>query len=92
MEQINFILPEIFLSLSIMFLLIFGVFKEKSSALIYSLSIIVLLITAGLTFNLTSVANGSMRIGSGEMIYVENRAPVARAADQTEDIKLIIEF
>ena len=47
---------------------------------------------AGLTFNLTSVANGSMRIGSGEMIYVENRAPVARAADQTEDIKLIIEF
>ena len=52
MEQINFILPEIFLSLSIMFLLILGVFKEKSSSLIYSLSVIVLLITAGLTFNL----------------------------------------
>ncbi len=54
MNQINFILPEIFLSLSIMFLLILGVFKEKSSALIYSLSVIVLLITAGLTFNLPS--------------------------------------
>ncbi len=33
-----------------------------------------------------------MQIGSGEIIYVENRAPVARASDQTEDIKLIIEF
>ena len=41
---------------------------------------------------LTNVANGAMQIGSGEMIYIENRAPVARASDQTEDIKLIIEF
>ena len=52
MENITFVLPEIFLSLSIMFLLIFGVFKEKSSTLIYLLSIIVLLITIGLIFNL----------------------------------------
>ena len=41
---------------------------------------------------LVNVANGSMQIGSGNIIYVENRAPVARASDQTEDIKLIIEF
>ena len=41
---------------------------------------------------LTNVANGAMQIGSGEIIYIENRAPVARASDQTEDIKLIIEF
>ena len=41
---------------------------------------------------LTNVANGSMQIGSGDIIYIENRAPVARASDQTEDIKLIIEF
>ena len=47
---------------------------------------------SGGTFTLSAVANGAMRIGSGEIIYVENRAPVARAADQTEDIKLIIEF
>ena len=46
----------------------------------------------GGTFTLSAVANGAMRIGSGDIIYVENRAPVARAADQTEDIKLIIEF
>ena len=49
-------------------------------------------IGGGGTFTLSAVANGAMRIGSGEIIYVENRAPVARAADQTEDIKLIIEF
>jgi len=46
----------------------------------------------GGTARLTNVANGSMQIGSGEVIYIENRAPVARASDQTEDIKLIIEF
>ena len=50
-------------------------------------------VTSGtLTFTPTAIANGAMSIGSGEMIYIENRAPVARAADQTEDIKLIIEF
>ena len=46
----------------------------------------------GGTARLVNVANGSMQIGSGEVIYIENRAPVARASDQTEDIKLIIEF
>ena len=50
-------------------------------------------VTSGsLTFTPTAIANGAMSIGSGEMIYIENRAPVARASDQTEDIKLIIEF
>ena len=29
---------------------------------------------------------------TGDVIYVENRAPIVRAADQTENIKLIIEF
>ena len=29
---------------------------------------------------------------SGDVLYVENRAPITRAADQTENIKLIIEF
>ena len=45
-----------------------------------------------LSFTVGAVANGAMSIGSGEIIYIENRAPVARASDQTEDIKLIIEF
>ena len=48
--------------------------------------------SSGGNAKLTNVANGAMQIGSGKIIYIENRAPVARAADQTEDIKLIIEF
>jgi hypothetical protein len=29
---------------------------------------------------------------TGDILYIENRAPITRAADQTENIKLIIEF
>ena len=29
---------------------------------------------------------------SGDIVYIENRKPIQRASDQTEDIKLIIEF
>jgi NADH-quinone oxidoreductase subunit N len=51
MENLHLMLPEIFLSLSIMFLLILGVFKKNSFLLINNLSLIVLLITAVITFN-----------------------------------------
>ena len=51
--NIEFIFPEIFLSLSIMFLLILGVFKKNSSKLIQNISLIVLLITAVITLNET---------------------------------------
>ena len=51
MENINFILPEIFISLSIMFLLILGVFKKNSSSLVYTLSVIILIIGLGLIIN-----------------------------------------
>ena len=54
MQNINFILPEIFISIGIMFLLLFGVFKKNSSKIIYSLSIFVLLFTIGLIFNFPS--------------------------------------
>ena len=37
-------------------------------------------------------ANPEMQPDSGEIIYIENRKPIQRASDQTEDIKLIIEF
>ena len=53
MENLNFVLPEIFISLSIMFLLILGVFKKDSSQLILNFSLIILLITAGIIFNET---------------------------------------
>jgi len=51
MENLHLMLPEIFISLSIMFLLILGVFKKNSFLLINNLSLIVLLITAVITFN-----------------------------------------
>ena len=51
MDNLNFIYPEIFISLSIMFLLILGVFKKNSSNLINILSILALIITLVLIFN-----------------------------------------
>ena len=53
MTNLELVFPEIFLSLSIMFLLILGVFKKNSSKLIQNMSLIVLLITAVITFNET---------------------------------------
>ncbi len=53
MENLQLILPEIFISLSIMFLLIFGVFKKNSSEIIQNLSLLVLLVTAVIVFNET---------------------------------------
>ncbi len=53
MNNIELIFPEIFISLSIMFLLILGVFKKDSSKIIHNISLLVLLITAVITFNET---------------------------------------
>ena len=58
MNNLNFLLPEIFISLSIMFLLILGVFKKDSSKLIFNISLLVLLITAIITLNETFTVNG----------------------------------
>ena len=51
MDNINLIFPEIFISLSIMFLLLFGVFKKESSKLVHNLSISSLFVTIVLIFN-----------------------------------------
>ena len=53
MSNLELVFPEIFLSLSIMLLLIIGVFKKNSSNLIQNISLIVLLVTAVITFNET---------------------------------------
>jgi len=53
MENLELLFPEIFLSLSIMFLLILGVFKKNSTKLIQNLSLAVLFVTAVITFNET---------------------------------------
>ena len=53
MENFNLILPEIFIALSIMFLLVLGVFKKESSKLVFNISQLILLITAVITINET---------------------------------------
>ena len=57
MEYLNLILPEIFISLSIMFLLILGVFIKDGSKLVFNISLLVLLITAIITINETFSIN-----------------------------------
>ena len=37
-------------------------------------------------------ANPELQPDNGDIVYIENRKPIQRASDQTEDIKLIIEF
>ena len=51
MGQINYIFPELFLSISIMALLMLGAFHKNSANLVYQLSLIVFLITFLLIFN-----------------------------------------
>ena len=51
MDQLNFIIPELFLTTSIMILLMIGVFYKNSFNLIYKLSVITLLATFILLFN-----------------------------------------
>jgi len=55
MINLDLIFPEIYLSLSIMFLLMVGVFKKNSENLVYNLSVITLLVLFALVVNLFSV-------------------------------------
>ena len=62
MHTIVYILPEIFLSLAIMFLLMLGVFIKKSFNLVYLLTILSLIFTIALILNqpdeITKIFNG----------------------------------
>ena len=55
MENFQYILPEIFISVSIMLFLLIGVFKKNSASLIYNLSNISLVILLALIINLSSI-------------------------------------
>ena len=44
------------------------------------------------TGTIASLTNPEIDYYSGKGIYVEDRAPISRATDQTENIKLIVEF
>ena len=54
-NNINFIFSEIFLSVTIMLLLIFGVFKKNSSNYVYNLSILALIIIFVFNYNLLNL-------------------------------------
>ena len=67
MTNLELVFPEIFLSLSIMFLLILGVFKKNSSKLILNISVIILLIGAVITFNET-LGIGEVKLFNGSIV------------------------
>ena len=50
-------------------------------------------LSGGTTLTFTSgYANPELQPNSGHVLYVENRRPISRASDQTEDIKIVVEF
>ena len=60
MNNLNLVFPEILISLSLMFLLLLGVFKKNSSKLVYNLSIVTLLVLLAILINSTSLVNISL--------------------------------
>jgi len=48
--------------------------------------------SSGTTRTITAISTASLEPYSGDLLYVENRVPIARATDQIEDVKLIIQF
>jgi hypothetical protein len=48
--------------------------------------------TSGATGTISVVSTPGLEPYTGDILYVENRVPIARADDQIEDIKLIIQF
>ena len=84
MENLELVLPEIFISLSIMFLLILGVFKQDSSKLIQNISLIVLLITAVIIFNET--------LGINEMTLFNNSVIIDYLSSFMKIITLLAAF
>jgi hypothetical protein len=48
--------------------------------------------SSGASSTIVGISNPGLQPYSGDILYVENRSPIQRAADQIEDVKLIIEF
>ena len=60
MENLDLLLPEIFTSIAIMLFLLIGVFKKKSSSLIYNLTTISLVILLAILYNFNSISETSL--------------------------------
>ena len=70
--DIYYVIPEIFLSLSLMFLLILGVFKRNGSSIVYNLSIFILVITVPLILNVPSSEEFLIFNDSYKIDYLSN--------------------
>ncbi len=79
-SNLNFIYPELFISLSVMFLLILGVFKKNSSDLIFNLSIISLIGTLTLILSYPIQANIYMFNESYKIDYLSSFMKILTAA------------
>ena len=60
MENLQLIIPELFISIMMMFLLIFGVFKKNSSQLVYNLTTVSLVTALALIINLDAQIQSSL--------------------------------
>ena len=48
--------------------------------------------TVNNTVFVAGYASPELQPDTGDVIYIENRKPISRASDQTEDVKLVVEF
>ncbi len=70
--DIYYVIPEIFISLSLMFLLLLGVFKKNGSSTVYSLSILILIISIPLILNVPFTAELLIFNESYKIDYLSN--------------------
>ncbi len=71
-NDIYYVIPEIFLSLSLMFLLIIGVFKKNGSAVVYNLSLLILIIAIPLILNVPTNTEFLIFSDSYKLDYLSN--------------------
>ena len=70
--DIYYVIPEIFLSLSLMFLLILGVFNKKGPIIVYNLSLLILIIAIPLILNVPYDAEILIFNDSYKVDYLSN--------------------
>lgn len=58
----------------------------------FSINEVVIGVSTGSTARIVSITNSEVLQDSGDIIYVENRTPIRRLADQTENLHLVLEF
>ena len=70
--DIYYVIPEIFLSLCLMFLLLLGVYKKNGSLIVYNFSILILIITVPLILNVPSSEEFLIFNDSYKIDYLSN--------------------